>query len=544
MRSPILRNLWIVSFALVLLSPLSVGAQTIDQLRQQSTAAYEAKQYLRMIELLQKILEIDPNNSLSYYQLGVVFQEQQKLDEAIDAYKKAIALDPQYADAYNNLGVALKDQKKLDPAIDAYRKAIALNPQDATAYNNLGNVLSDQKKLDEAIDAYKKAIALNPQYVAAYNNLGIALYDQKKDEAIDAFKKAIALNPQYATAYYNLGIALYDQKKLDEAIDAFKKAIALNPQYAAAYNNLGIALSDQKKLDEAIDAYRKSLSLPDDTSGFSRTPHTLAHNNLGRLLKEQGDLEAAEQEFLASLKIDPQFEFAKNNLEEVRQLRQKPIVLAFTTTQYLKPTDPETRVRRATVIITPIYSPEGRGAEGTGFIIKRQGDTLWILTNRHVVMDAWERSIPRVTEKPEIQLYLGDKRPNERIQPIVGQVLHHTDAKDELDLAIIQVTAPGLPPDIQPLPFNLSPNTGSLISAIGHPKAEEWAKGEGKLLDIDSQRLILKINFDKGNSGGPILDQNNRVIGVADKMTDQTTGFAFPMQRVLQQLQTWGVSLP
>ena len=57
---------------------------------------------------------------------------------AIDCYRKAIQINPQYSMAYYNLGVALRSINKTEEAIDCYRKAIQINPKLAAAYNNMG----------------------------------------------------------------------------------------------------------------------------------------------------------------------------------------------------------------------------------------------------------------------------------------------------------------------------------------------------------------------------------------------------------------------
>lgn len=54
----------------------------------------------------------------------------------------AIQLEPNFPDAYNNLGNALKEQDKLDEAINAYRAALHLKPDHPHAYNNLGTCVS------------------------------------------------------------------------------------------------------------------------------------------------------------------------------------------------------------------------------------------------------------------------------------------------------------------------------------------------------------------------------------------------------------------
>ena len=56
-------------------------------------------------------------------------------------------MDIKDASAYFNLGVAYVRQGKLDKAIEALQRSIELAPDDVHAYNNL----------DEAIEAYENA---------------------------------------------------------------------------------------------------------------------------------------------------------------------------------------------------------------------------------------------------------------------------------------------------------------------------------------------------------------------------------------------------
>ena len=72
--------------------------------------------------------------------LGNVFSDQGKPDEAVACYQRALQLKPDYADAHNNLGNVFKDQGKPDEAVACYQRALQLKPDFAEVHNNLGNV--------------------------------------------------------------------------------------------------------------------------------------------------------------------------------------------------------------------------------------------------------------------------------------------------------------------------------------------------------------------------------------------------------------------
>ncbi len=515
---------------------------------------YDQKKLKEAEEMYRRAIALDDKYVGAYNNLGVVLRAQKKLTEAEEMYRRAIALDDKYVNAYYNLGNVLYNQNKLTEAEEMYRRALALDDKDVDVYNNLGVVLRAQKKLTEAEEMYRRALALDDKYVRAYYNLGKVLYDQKKlTEAEEMYRRAIALDDKYVSAYNNLGNVLYDQKKLKEAEEMYRRALALDDKDVYAYNNLGLVLSDQKKLTEAEEMYRRALDLPDDTTGTPTTAHTLAHNGLGLLLQEQGKLEAAIAEFEKATKIDPKYEFASNNLQEARRLlslqQQPEQIIALNNTKYLPQEDRLTRIKRSIVKISVVFTGNAKGtAYGTGYVVKRRGTTVWIITNRHVVVD---RDTEQRGDNLEVEPYYGENLPNLPRDRAVAKIIHITQPQENLDLALLEVT--GLPDDISPLTFHqgeINPQTP--ISIIGHPESKDWSKYEAITIGIQSSsgNLLIDVSLAVGGSGSPVFDQEMRVIGLMFKTINESQidssgiGFAYPIDRILQKLAQWQVAVP
>ncbi|MBE9088221.1 tetratricopeptide repeat protein [Microcystis aeruginosa LEGE 11464] len=505
-------------------------------------------------EMYRRAIELDDKYVRAYNGLGIVLANQKKLTEAEEMFRRALALDDKFVYAYNNLGNVLRAQKKLTEAEEMYRRALALDDKYVDVYNNLGNVLRDQKKLTEAEEMYRRAIALDDKFVFAYYNLGNVLYEQKKlTEAEEMYRRALALDDKYVNAYNNLGLVLRAQKKLKEAEEMYRRALALDDKDVAVYNNLGLVLYNQNKLTEAEEMFRRALDLPDDTTGTPPTAHTIAHNNLGLLLQEQGKLEAAIAEFEKATKIDPKYEFASNNLQEARRLlslqQQPEQIIALNNTEYLRQEDPLTRIKRSIVKISVVFTGNAKGtAYGTGYVVKRRGTTVWIITNRHVVVD---RDTEQRGDNLEVEPYYGENLPNLPRDRVVAKIIHITEPQENLDLALLEVT--GLPDDISPLTFHqgeINPQTP--ISIIGHPESKDWSKYEAITIGIQSSsgNLLIDVSLAVGGSGSPVFDQEMRVIGLMFKTINESQidssgiGFAYPIDRVLQKLAQWQVAVP
>jgi serine/threonine protein kinase/Tfp pilus assembly protein PilF len=169
-------------------------------------------------------LAVRPEAVVAYYNLGVVQQGEQILDEALASYQNALALDPKNGSSLNNLGVVLEKLHRPAEAIACYRKAIAAVPNNDGAYLNLGSALQVQGNFSEAIICYRKALEIDPRNSAGYNNLGTLLRGQERlDEAIASFQKAVEIEPNNAVAWCNLGHALRQQNRYKEALPAFRR---------------------------------------------------------------------------------------------------------------------------------------------------------------------------------------------------------------------------------------------------------------------------------------------------------------------------------
>jgi tetratricopeptide (TPR) repeat protein len=226
-----------------------------EEVVKQLISLYNKGSISAVVEQAQAITKQYPDAFIVWNILGASAAQIEMLDLAITAFQKVISLKPNFADAYYNMGVAFKDQGKMEESIKAYNKALSLKPDYADAYYNMADILKDQDKLDEAIEAYNKCISLKPDYAQAYSNMGVILKAQGKlEKAIEAYKKALSLKPDYADAYYNMANALKDQDdKLEEAIEACKKSISLKPDYAEAHQRLSFMLLNSGRLKEGLD---------------------------------------------------------------------------------------------------------------------------------------------------------------------------------------------------------------------------------------------------------------------------------------------------
>ncbi|UKO97452.1 tetratricopeptide repeat protein [Nostoc sp. UHCC 0870] len=120
--------------------------------------------------LYKQALQIQPHHIYAQVSLAKIYQEQDRLDEAIAAYQQVLALAPNRfvaSMAHNNLGNAFQTQGNLEAAVKSYQKAIEIRPDSVDSYYNLGNTLSEKLELAAAIESYQKALDIRPDTVIA-----------------------------------------------------------------------------------------------------------------------------------------------------------------------------------------------------------------------------------------------------------------------------------------------------------------------------------------------------------------------------------------
>ncbi|MDP7197972.1 MAG: trypsin-like peptidase domain-containing protein [SAR202 cluster bacterium] len=187
-------------------------------------------------------------------------------------------------------------------------------------------------------------------------------------------------------------------------------------------------------------------------------------------------------------------------------------------------------------------------AIGAGLIINTDGT---ILTNWHVIDGAKEIKVwllpEDITQKEEGDLW--------SFQPFyIGKVIHMDRKKD---LALIKIE--DVPNNLKVIKFgyyknmkNLKNLIGQTAHAIGHPKGLTWSFNSGHVNAIrddykwqgdgDRHRANVvqhQIPISPGNSGGPLLDNFGKLIGVNTffRVDGQNLNFAVEINDIIEFLE-------
>jgi tetratricopeptide (TPR) repeat protein len=155
--------------------------------------------------LFSKTLETSPDSPIAHAGLGLAYQEQGRLEDAIREFKKTIELMPRHYKAHFSLAYAYEKLDLIDEAIHNYMNAVEINPNYVDAYYNLANLFTKRELLTQAASAYRKIIKLEPKDFEARNNLGVVYAMQGKlDDAIQEWEQVLTIDPQNQNAIENI----------------------------------------------------------------------------------------------------------------------------------------------------------------------------------------------------------------------------------------------------------------------------------------------------------------------------------------------------
>lgn len=171
--------------------PTSTSApQTLEEYSQFALSLQRADKPLEAAQAYITILRQVPTHWPSYYNLGIVFQQLNRLEDARIAYQRAVEINPQLAQGFNNLGIVLQALNRTDEAVSAYERALAIDPTLSQAQYNLAILQQGRGRFTDSTASLQRAVDANPKDDHAWDALYRALLGLKRqDEALGVFLK-------------------------------------------------------------------------------------------------------------------------------------------------------------------------------------------------------------------------------------------------------------------------------------------------------------------------------------------------------------------
>lgn len=179
--------------------------------------------------------------------------------QATDLLTKAISIDPGKIYTYLTLSKIFEEQERIDEAIRLLQMGLTnTRENNAALHNRLGELYLRKEKLNESVEHSQKALANDPGYISAFVTLGRA-YEKagQHDTAIRYFETAAMRGLNSLDLLMNLAISQLSANMNEQAITTLQRAQRIAPQdpdviytLSLAYKRTGQEEQSQKLLEQ------------------------------------------------------------------------------------------------------------------------------------------------------------------------------------------------------------------------------------------------------------------------------------------------------
>ena len=215
-------------------------------------------------KILRGLLRRDPQHLDALRLMGVHCARQELYNDAEAFFRRAVDLAPDFWLAWINLGAALNEQQKFDQADEAYKRALALKPQSVFTLEKLGaNSLFDGRH-EDAIGWLDTALEQDPAHFPSLLCLGHVLKTVgRQEEAIDAYRRCAAAKPDFGEAYWSLAnlktfrFSGAEVREMEKQLEAVSKTADGGDSEIAFSFALAKAFEDRRNHGKAFNYYSR-----------------------------------------------------------------------------------------------------------------------------------------------------------------------------------------------------------------------------------------------------------------------------------------------
>jgi tetratricopeptide (TPR) repeat protein len=225
-------------------------------------------------------------------------------------------------DAFYNLIRALFNKELQDKALEVFDKIIVKYPENETLISNYLRFCSrTRQNIERGIEIADKFYELKTgkvdlNFASSYADILIEKGEEQKIKRIT--KEFVQNNPdKEKDIYIQLGRLYQEKQKYEMAFASFEDLIKVYPDYYPALYQIGkTAVLSKANLDRGINCLQEYLKHEPEEG---QPTHANTYFRLGMLWENKGDKKSAQQEYETALKLDPDYQEAKDALENLKK---------------------------------------------------------------------------------------------------------------------------------------------------------------------------------------------------------------------------------
>ncbi len=322
---------------------LAVKDQPFDFYYMVGVLYLNLKQYQDTLNVWKKAEAILPGYPRIHYDLGMVYYQLgdqanavKQLTQAVQGYRFP-SQKPEQLNALMALGEVFESQNNLSSAQNAYSRAQVLDPKNKNIKRELASIQLKMGQVNEAIRGFETLLYQDPDNVSLLVELGVAYYEAKRFGESQRYlehvlQKAPNGTEENVRAHNYLAKIYYQTKRTDKALEHFNAACAARPSVdclrglgqmyfelgqwdnciaelatilrtqkddADVYGTMAVAFTQKGDYNQALPLLREGLRYAKDNKTAARF-----YQNTGHILLQLKSYSSAEQEFQMGIAKD------------------------------------------------------------------------------------------------------------------------------------------------------------------------------------------------------------------------------------------------
>ncbi len=323
----------------------------VEQYAEQGQRALAQGNYVEAQAAFEKLRQLEPGVAEVHANLGLIYFQQKKFDQAVPALRQALKLKPTLPRTDTLLAMSLSELGHYDEALPGLEKGFRRSADPATqrmcglqlmrAYTGLQQ---DSKAVGTALElnrlypqdpevlyhtgkifgnfaflTMQKLAQVAPNSIWWHQAMAEAYESQGTyDAAIGEYRQVLAADPRRFGIHYRLGRTLLARSRqtnssddVTEALKEFQDELEIDPSNANAAYELAEMYRRAGQLQEAQEYFEKALK---DYPDFAE-----AHLGLGSVLTSLRKPEEALSHLKKTLDIDPRNDVAWYRLSQIQK---------------------------------------------------------------------------------------------------------------------------------------------------------------------------------------------------------------------------------
>src|ERR1700722_13553312 len=262
-----LRKLGFLFFASFLLTSVAFTQQldewTVSHF-ERATQAQRANDLQAAEAEYRLITSHNPRFAGAYLNLGIVYHQQKKYEDAVNVLRTAVQLDPSMLGGQLFLGIDEYMTYDFKSAQDHLRKVLAADPKDRQAgvYLAFNYLALDQPF--PAVETLQQTLKYHPGDAEVLYHLGEAHLRASQQ----GLARINTLGDQSALSFWSFAIVQKQEKNTVGMLESYMKALAIDPYIAELYREVATALAG--KMPELASAALARYRLLDSDGGNIR----------------------------------------------------------------------------------------------------------------------------------------------------------------------------------------------------------------------------------------------------------------------------------